>query len=128
MTVSVSVLTLTCISIERWYAICHPLKVLSRPSRAKWTIVVIWVSGLIISLPEPISLGTKPLPNIPEGSGLLLTSCTSFWSRTVRSIYQLCLIIALYFLPLLVIFVTYVLIACTLSKNAIPSDTSEYSV
>jgi hypothetical protein len=46
--VSVSVLTLTFISVDRWYAICHPLKFRSTIGRAKTAIAAIWIISLLI--------------------------------------------------------------------------------
>lgn len=46
VSVTVSVMTLTSISIDRWYAICHPLKFKSTTSRAKTAIIIIWIVGL----------------------------------------------------------------------------------
>lgn len=39
-------MTLTSISIDRWYAICHPLKFKSTTSRARTAIIIIWIVGL----------------------------------------------------------------------------------
>jgi hypothetical protein len=46
VSVTVSVMTLTSISIDRWYAICHPLKFKSTTSRARTAIIIIWIVGL----------------------------------------------------------------------------------
>lgn len=43
---TVSVLTLTFISIDRWYAICYPLRFKSTTSRAKKAICIIWTIAL----------------------------------------------------------------------------------
>lgn len=48
VSVSVSVLTLTVISVERWYAICYPLKFKATTGRAKRLILLIWVIALIV--------------------------------------------------------------------------------
>ena len=62
VSVSVSVLTLTCISVERWYAICFPLKFKSTPSRAKLMILAIWLIALSLIVPE-VSPGSGNLRN-----------------------------------------------------------------
>ncbi len=46
VSVSVSVLTLSVISIERWYAICHPLAFKSTITRARVMIILIWLVAL----------------------------------------------------------------------------------
>lgn len=52
VSVTVSVLTLTFISMDRWYAICFPLRYKPKPERAWRTLGVIWIiaflSGKII--------------------------------------------------------------------------------
>lgn len=46
VSVTVSIMTLTSISIDRWYAICHPMKFKSTTSRARTAIIIIWIVGL----------------------------------------------------------------------------------
>uniref|UniRef100_A0A182PNZ8 G-protein coupled receptors family 1 profile domain-containing protein n=1 Tax=Anopheles epiroticus TaxID=199890 RepID=A0A182PNZ8_9DIPT len=47
VSVTVSVLTLTFISIDRWYAICFPLRYKPRPERAWRSIALIWLIGFL---------------------------------------------------------------------------------
>lgn len=48
--VAVSVLTLTFISIDRWYAICFPLRYVSTNVRAIGSIAFIWGIALITGM------------------------------------------------------------------------------
>ncbi|KAJ6647696.1 Orexin/Hypocretin receptor type 1, partial [Pseudolycoriella hygida] len=47
VSVTVSVLTLTFISIDRWYAICFPLRYVSTNIRAVGSIAFIWMVALV---------------------------------------------------------------------------------
>ncbi|WAR28368.1 OX1R-like protein, partial [Mya arenaria] len=52
MCISVSILTLCAISIERWYAICRPLSFHSNIQRARIIIGAIWTVSICVALPE----------------------------------------------------------------------------
>ena len=53
---TVSVMTLTCISYERYYAIVYPFSVMNATkSRALKIILLIWIFALVINLPKAIS-------------------------------------------------------------------------
>jgi hypocretin (orexin) receptor 2 len=71
-------MTLTAISIERYYAICHPLKFKATLRRARIMIAVIWLISAVILLPDVIVLQTfrRFPPELPTG---LLTSCKPAW-------------------------------------------------
>jgi len=77
--VSVSVLTLTVISVERYYAICHPFHFKTTPRRARTMIVVVWIISLVIIFPEFIVLKTfRYFPNhLPT---VILTTCKPAWN------------------------------------------------
>lgn len=47
VSVTVSVLTLTFISIDRWYAICFPLRYVSTNGRAIGSIAFIWAVAVV---------------------------------------------------------------------------------
>ena len=76
--VSVSVLTLTVISVERYYAICHPFHFKATSRRARSMIVVVWIISLVIMLPEFIVLKTfRHFPDhLPTD---ILTTCKPAW-------------------------------------------------
>ena len=124
--VGVSVLTLTSISIERWYAICQPLKFKATPTRAKYIISLTWLISMVIVLPELIVLDLHQQPYVPEAVSHLLTSCQPSWSPNYQAAYQCFLTVTLYVLPFLFMFGTYMQIAKSLWRTNILSETSEY--
>ena len=80
VSVSVSVMTLTAISVERYYAICYPLRFKATLSRARATIAVVWIISACILLPEVIVLDTlRPPKFAPDLPTDLLTSCKPTW-------------------------------------------------
>lgn len=91
---SVSVLTLTFISVDRWRAICRPLRSPGSPPRL--AIGAIWLASCLMMLPELVVLDTRrgPVPGT-----LYLTDCTYTWPPGYTSIYQLCLVMLLYVAP-----------------------------
>lgn len=79
ISVSVSVLTLSCIAQDRWYAICHPLMFKSTAKRARKSIVVIWVVSCVIMIPQAIVMECSSL--LPEltNKTSLFTVCDEHW-------------------------------------------------
>ena len=51
MSISVSVLTLMAISIERYQAIVHPLKFTGTKQRARILILSVWILSILLVLP-----------------------------------------------------------------------------
>ena len=125
VSVSVSVLTLSCISVERWYAICHPLTFRSTTTRVRSIIVVTWVVALVILIPELIVLDTY---SRYENLTILLTVCKPMKLPFYNPMaYELFKMVALYFLPIILMSVTYGNIVICLWSNAIPCEpTSQY--
>ncbi len=56
--VYVSILTLVAISVERWQAVCSPLR--APIWRTCWVLVGIWALAALLSLPEPLTVSTHP--------------------------------------------------------------------
>lgn len=86
VSVTVSVLTLTFISIDRWYAICFPLQYVSTNGRAWCSVGLIWIGGMCTSSKHSIFLSfpkkkkkTKTIPNNTHTLFIALLSgmCTS---------------------------------------------------
>ncbi|XP_056637487.1 orexin receptor type 2-like [Diorhabda sublineata] len=113
VSVTVSVLTLTFISVDRWYAICYPLKFKSTTGRAKTAIGVIWITAMACELPEPIYLTAVPY----HKTYLYLTQCMPTWTTETDLIFVLVKMIFFYIIPLLFMSVAYLQIIRVLWKS-----------
>lgn len=117
--VAVSVFTLSAISVERWYAICYPLRFKSTKRRAKIIILVIWIIAFLLALPEVI---VADLTRFVKRQYIdLLIFCGPQWSdKTNQVVYQSVIIVLMYLLPLVLMTVTYSMIAVVLWTGKIP--------
>lgn len=114
MCISVSVLTLTAISVERWYAICRPLSFRSTSRRARLIIIIIWIISFLVAVPE--FMGSTVTPH--RDDTVLFSMCyPALWDDRDLVVFQICLMIGLYFLPLLLMGFAYAQIAVVLWKS-----------
>ncbi|BFZ24898.1 hypothetical protein BsWGS_27936 [Bradybaena similaris] len=121
MTAYASVLTITAFTIDRYMAICHPLKSqsLSSLSRAVKIILLIWVVACACALPYPIHTRMyyevfdpcteEPLPDS------LLCNLPPQWRNQMTYMFQFSTF-AFFVVPMIIITIMYVLIAMTLMK------------
>ncbi|XP_021705705.1 orexin receptor type 2 isoform X2 [Aedes aegypti] len=105
VSVTVSVLTLTYISIDRWYAICFPLRYKPRPERAWRFIAVIWLIGFLSDLPEFLVLTTRRKKLRFDIK--LFTQCVSTWDNEKEKTFYIVKFVFLYSLPLLFMTIAY---------------------
>uniref|UniRef100_A0A3P9MMF7 Orexin receptor type 2 n=1 Tax=Oryzias latipes TaxID=8090 RepID=A0A3P9MMF7_ORYLA len=125
ISVCVSVLTLSCIAQDRWYAICHPLMFKSTARRARKSIVAIWVVSCIIMIPQAIVMECSSL--LPEltNKTRLFTVCDEHWGDEIYpKIYHTCFFIVTYFAPLCLMVLAYIQICHKLWCQQIPGNTS----
>ncbi|KAL6487589.1 hypothetical protein MHYP_G00042150 [Metynnis hypsauchen] len=129
ISVSVSVLTLSCIAQDRWYAICHPLKFKSTAKRARKSIVLIWLVSCVIMIPQAIvmecsSLLPDLLPELTNKTSLF-TVCDEHWGDEIYpKVYHTCFFIVTYFAPLCLMVLAYIQICHKLWCQQIPGTSS----
>uniref|UniRef100_A0A8D0GPI2 G protein-coupled receptor 83 n=1 Tax=Sphenodon punctatus TaxID=8508 RepID=A0A8D0GPI2_SPHPU len=112
--VHVSVLTLAAIALDQHQVIMHPLKPRMSTVKGGICIIIIWVMASCFSLPHNKTIRMVCLPRFPYPSDL-------FWKYLDLTTFVL-----LYVLPLLVISVTYTMVAKKLwLRNAIGDVTME---
>ncbi|XP_017463164.1 PREDICTED: cholecystokinin receptor type A-like, partial [Rhagoletis zephyria] len=124
VSVAVSVWTLVAMSVERYYAICQPLR--SREHRqtrrhAYRILGLVWTLAIFLMLPTAI---VSELQMIKQTGNF---KCREAWpSFLYREAFTIFLLLILLVLPLLVMILTYSAIAVTLQQS-LHQNTSAYS-
>lgn|SRR6218665_3756225 len=123
-----SILTITSFTVERYVAICHPMRtqVMSSLSRAVKMIAGIWVISWVCSLPIVAQYGVVYLN---DTTGRFIddsATCNIRTDRYVQRAFEASTFL-FFFAPMTIITVLYVLIGLTVRKSALTrtgSDTS----
>ncbi|KAJ8013736.1 hypothetical protein DPEC_G00032890 [Dallia pectoralis] len=119
--VAVSVLTLSCIALDLWYAICHPLMFKSTDRRARRSVIVIWAVSCVIMLPQAVVMECSSL--LPEltNKTSLFTVCDEHWGADVYpKVYHICFFFTTYLAPLCLMVLAYIQICHKLWCQQIP--------
>ncbi|KAG8581919.1 hypothetical protein GDO81_007840 [Engystomops pustulosus] len=125
VSVSVSVLTLSCIALDRWYAICHPLMFKSTAKRARNSIVIIWIVSCVIMIPQAIVMECKSVFPDLANKTVLFTVCDERWEGEVYSkVYHICFFFITYMVPLCLMILAYLQIFRKLWCRQIPGTSS----
>ncbi|XP_020637444.3 orexin receptor type 2 isoform X2 [Pogona vitticeps] len=125
VSVSVSVLTLSCIALDRWYAICHPLMFKSTAKRARNSIVVIWMVSCVIMIPQAIVMECSSMFPGLANKTILFTVCDERWGAEVYpKMYHTCFFLITYMAPLCLMVLAYLQIFQKLWCRQIPGTSS----
>ncbi|CAH1254186.1 orexin/Hypocretin receptor type 1-like [Branchiostoma lanceolatum] len=119
VSVSVSVLTLCAVAVERWYAIVHPLKFKSTPARARNIIICIWVTSFLVTI--PLLLVSKTSHTFESHITNLFVMCDEHWPENTfyGQIYHSAILGLIYIVPLCIISIAYTMIVWKLWSNQI---------
>ncbi|XP_069865081.1 orexin/Hypocretin receptor type 1 [Dipodomys merriami] len=125
VSVSVAVLTLSFIALDRWYAICHPLLFKSTARRARGSILGIWAVSLAVMVPQAAVMEcSSVLPELANRTRLF-SVCDERWADDLYpKIYHSCFFIVTYLAPLGFMAMAYFQIFRKLWGRQIPGTTS----
>nr|AYA73846.1 orexin receptor-1 [Branchiostoma japonicum] len=127
VSVSVSVLTLCAIAVERWYAIVHPLKFKSTNARARTIICLIWVVSL--SIMAPLIPMYKTNRTMPAEKTDLMMVCDEHWPDPIYGkIYHAAIVMVLFGVPIVLMMVSYCMIVWKLWSDQVPGISSSTSL
>ncbi|XP_069092874.1 orexin receptor type 2 [Pleurodeles waltl] len=125
VSVSVSVLTLSCIALDRWYAICHPLMFKSTAKRARNSIVIIWIVSCVIMIPQAIVMECSSMFPELANKTTLFTVCDEHWAGDMYpKVYHICFFLITYMAPLCLMILAYLQIFRKLWCRQIPGTSS----
>nr|XP_027201205.1 gonadotropin-releasing hormone II receptor-like [Dermatophagoides pteronyssinus] len=111
-----SSMVLVCISLDRYFAVIHPMKVNDAHRRSKIMLTFAWLISIVCSVPQTIVFHTESHPQYPD-----FVQCVSYNSLTERQeiLYSTFGIAALYLIPLIIIIFCYVRIIWEIYKRSI---------
>ncbi|XP_049820611.1 adipokinetic hormone/corazonin-related peptide receptor variant I-like [Aethina tumida] len=107
---------LVCVSLDRYFAVLHPLRVNDARRRGKVMLAFAWGTSFIYCFPQSFVFRVQKHPEYPQ-----YEQCVSFgfFTSTSQEIaYNLMSVMFLYFIPLFVIVIAYTAIMCEISKNS----------
>ncbi|KAM4697445.1 QRFP-like peptide receptor [Rhinophrynus dorsalis] len=123
VSVSASVLSLTVISVNRYYNVHNPLNARSffTQKRIFWTIVVVWVVSSSICMPL-IFMNKRDEIEIVPGLPLVFPICREIWPHVMfKQAYNFLLFCSLYCLPVL-----FNMVICILTIRKLWSSASNF--
>jgi len=121
LTITASILTITAFTVERYVAICHPMraKTMSSLSRAVKTIVVVWIVAGGCSIPIWIQFGViyeRDADGRPIAESALCSIRRDM--AHLQHFFEVSSVV-FFIIPMIIISVLYGLIACSIRRSTL---------
>ncbi|XP_042900353.1 adipokinetic hormone/corazonin-related peptide receptor variant I-like isoform X2 [Parasteatoda tepidariorum] len=115
-----SSMILVCISLDRYFAILHPLKVNGAQKRGRIMIATAWTISSLCSIPQSVIFHLESHPDYPEF--IQCVSFNFFPTKYHKMAYNIFCLLALYGVPLVIIIFCYSCILWEISKRSRDND------
>ncbi|XP_055632256.1 adipokinetic hormone/corazonin-related peptide receptor variant I-like isoform X2 [Toxorhynchites rutilus septentrionalis] len=116
---------LVCVSLDRCFAVMYPLRVSAARTRGKIMLGGAWIIAFANAVPQSIIFRVLRHPQLPD-----FKQCVTFgFFRTpgLELAYNLFCVIAMYFVPLMIISAAYTFILCEISNRSREKETTDTS-
>ncbi|KAK7120949.1 hypothetical protein R3I94_020813 [Phoxinus phoxinus] len=116
-----SIYSMTAIALDRYMAIIHPLQQRLSSAETKLVVGVIWALALLLAFPQYYFSSTTQLP----GRVVCYINWPEYSVWDFQKTYYVCVVVLIYFLPLLIMGCAYLVVGRSLWASEIPGDSSD---